>query len=188
VEFSATESAHPSEARVVFLPTKPEALVIHSGACVQVARYQLTVFTVLIGLLDIFALFICVGQADKMRQRSVLRQGGADVIGKITQLGRAGKGAEFVRYTFIANGGIVSGGSAVPPKLMHGLRESNSLRIRYLPSDPVINHPAAWEWSLAEETGSIFVSISLGAILLVIFLMLNWALFNTLYQLYRRRH
>ena len=142
----------------------------------QVSRYQLTVTAIITVLLDISVLWICVGQGDNMRQRSALRQDSAEVTGKFTHLGRAG-----VRYTFIAYGGTFSGSSAVPPRLMRGLEESSSIGIRYLPSNPAINHPAAWEWSFTEGTSSIFDSVFLGAMYLMILLMLNWAFYKTVY-------
>ncbi len=51
-------------------------------------------------------------------------------------------------YKFTANGRSFSGTAGVPDRLLKSLRKSNSLTVRYLPSNPDINHPAAWEWSL----------------------------------------
>jgi hypothetical protein len=100
----------------------------------------------------------------RMQQRSALRQDGVEVQGEITFLKRVGKGGNIVRYNFAASGGTFSDKAEVPPELMRSLRESNSLTIRYLPSDPAINHPAAWEWSPSSEWPVIFILIGLLAV------------------------
>ncbi len=110
--------------------------------------YLLKVVTLGIGLLVALVLWMSIGAVHQMRQRSALRQGGVEAMGEITQLGRAGKGGYMAHYTFAANGRTFSGNAEVPDELMQSLGESNSLPVRYLPSDPGINHPAAWEWSL----------------------------------------
>jgi hypothetical protein len=92
-----------------------------------------------------------------MRQRSVLRTEGIEVHAEITSLKRAGRGPDIVNYTFIANGQSVPGSAEVPSEFMRSLRESNSLRVRYLPSNSGVNHPAEWEWSLASEWLLIFM-------------------------------
>jgi len=92
-----------------------------------------------------------------MQQRSALRQDGAEVQTEITFLGRVGRGSDIVRYTFSANSENISANAKVPPESMRGLRESKLITVRYLPSNPAINHPAAWEWSLLSNWPAIFV-------------------------------
>jgi hypothetical protein len=78
---------------------------------------------------------------------NALRQGGADSTGRVTRTWRpAGKfSGWYVRYTFAVDGIVLSGESTLPQETWHGLRPGDSLRILYLPSDPNINRPAAWE-------------------------------------------
>jgi hypothetical protein len=114
-------------------------------------------FVFLIGVTVIGCLWYCKHVVVQMQQRSALRQDGIEVLGEITSLKRAGRGPDVVKYTFTANDGIVSGMANVPPALMRDLAESTVINIRYLPSTPAINHPAAWEWSLSSEWLAIFM-------------------------------
>jgi hypothetical protein len=50
-----------------------------------------------------------------------------------------------VTYAFTANGVRMEGESPVPTKLWAGIRKAGFLPVRYLPSNPAINHPAAWD-------------------------------------------
>jgi hypothetical protein len=140
------------------------------------ARYGEIVLALMLGLTVILSLWLCKNVVQQMRLRSALRHGGAEVLAEITYLDRPGRGGDIVRYTFTANGEIASGEAGVPLQLVKSLRESNSLTVRYLPSDPAINHPAAWEWS--------FLSNSVGIIFLMILVSI-FGLFRII--LYRRR-
>lgn len=102
--------------------------------------------------------------ARQVWQRSALRTQGIEAQAEITSLKRAGRGPDVATYTFIVNGQNILGLAEVPPELMHSLRETNSLAVRYLPSNPTINHPARWEWSLSSEW---FLMVMLTGLLLV---------------------
>jgi hypothetical protein len=88
---------------------------------------------------------------NQVQQRSLLREEGVEAQAEITSLKRAGRGPWVVKYTFAANDQNISGMADVPPESKGGLSGSSFLAIRYLPSNPAINHPAAWEWSLSSE-------------------------------------
>lgn len=115
------------------------------------SSYLPIVFALLIGITVITGLLYGKHVVHQMWQRSALRQGGVETQGEITSLKRAGRGPEVVKYTFTANGEIVSGMTEVPFELVQNLEESKFLAIRYLPSNSAINHPTAWEWSLFSE-------------------------------------
>lgn len=142
-------NAHPSQE----IPDIPSELAGPLPRKIRLSpnlTYQQIVFTVGMGLFAILVLWMCIGAVHQMRQRTALRQRGAEVIGEMTHLGRAGKAGYMVHYTFAANGRTFSGNAEVPDELMHSLGDSNSLTVRYLPSDPRINQPAAWEWSFLQ--------------------------------------
>lgn len=47
----------------------------------------------------------------------------------------------------------------MPGSLFRSLRESDHIFIRFLPADPTMNHPEAWDWPiLLDPLGSIFLS------------------------------
>jgi hypothetical protein len=115
----------------------------------------------LIGITVIAGLWYGKHVVIQMQQRSALRHDGVEVQGEITFLKRVGRGGNIIRYTFTANGGTISDKAEVPPQLMRDLEGSTITTIRYLPSNPAINHPAAWEWSLSSEWPLIFVLIGL---------------------------
>jgi len=71
--------------------------------------------------------------------RIELRRYGSEVIGKVAKLGRAR-----VFYSFNINGRSFTGNASLQGRV---LLDSDPLAIRYLPSNPVVNHPAAWEES-----------------------------------------
>jgi hypothetical protein len=120
-------------------------------------QFTLIVCVLVIGLTVVVGGWFCKYVVHQMEQRSDLRQNGAEVQGEITFLKRVGRGSDVVRYTFNQNGETVSGNAQVPPELMQKLRESNFIAVKYLPSNPAINHPAAWEWSLLSNWPAIFV-------------------------------
>ena len=74
-----------------------------------------------------------------------LRRDGSETVGEITRLWHPGRHGFRISYTFTANQSSFSGKADVPQKLRNSLREFGSLPIRYLPANPAINHPAAWE-------------------------------------------
>jgi hypothetical protein len=121
----------------------------------------------LIGALTLGGFLYCMHVARQMHQKSALRQDGVEVQGAITSLKRADRGPDVVQYTFTANGQNISGQADVPPELMQNLENSSSLAVRYLPSNPAINHPAAWEWSLSSEWLLIFMLLGILAVCIV---------------------
>jgi hypothetical protein len=65
-----------------------------------------------------------------------------------------------VAYVFSAGGARVHGECEVPLRVWAGLRTGADLAVRYLPSDPAVNHPGAWE----EDTTPMWVAIGLPAL------------------------
>ena len=86
------------------------------------------------------------GSIKQAHQRAVLRSDGREVVGDVTGL-PTGRGTEYVRYSFTFKGRDFSGEARMPSHLGFVLHEQDKIIIRFLPSDPAINHPYGWEWS-----------------------------------------
>ena len=99
-------------------------------------------------------------EADQFNQK--LRAQGREATAKIVRLWRTqGKGAtDMVTYLFWAGGARVQGDCEVPLHFWAGLHKGADLSVRFLPSDPAVNHPAAWE----EDTTPIWVAVGLPAL------------------------
>jgi hypothetical protein len=78
--------------------------------------------------------------------RAALRGDRSVTVGEITRT-RKMKNSEIVYYTFSVSGRSYTGEAELPWELRDDVERSNSLTVRYLPADPDVNHPAAWEWS-----------------------------------------
>jgi hypothetical protein len=90
----------------------------------------------------------------QLLRREALRRDGRESMGKITKFGKFGRSSEWwVDYVFVVDGQSIRNEVTVPPSFVDALRHADSLRIRYLPSDPGNNHPAEWEWTLITELG-----------------------------------
>jgi hypothetical protein len=81
------------------------------------------------------------------QDRAALRGDNRETVAEITRT-RKGKTTDVVYYAFTVDGRSFVGQAEVPTDLRHDLRSSRFLPIRFLPTDPDVNHPAAWEWSL----------------------------------------
>ena len=47
----------------------------------------------------------------------------------------------------------------MPDDLVGTIRQPDRILVRFLPADPAINHPDAWEWSLLFNAKAIYVSV-----------------------------
>jgi hypothetical protein len=111
-----------------------------------------------------------------MRNREALRQAGSQVIGNNEVIGTidqltSHRSSHHVQYTFIAgNAAVYTGEAQVPDNMFAGLEVNGPLSIRYLPANPTVNHPAAWEesdlsiWAILFSP-SIFVGAGLFSLL-----------------------
>jgi len=100
------------------------------------------IFAVTAGL---WAVINTVQQAD---HRAALRSNSSIAVGRGTSI-RRGKNMVVVFYTFNVNGRLYAGKADAPWQLEDKVERSfNTLPVRYVPANPDVNHPAAWEWSL----------------------------------------
>jgi hypothetical protein len=86
------------------------------------------------------------GSIKQAHQRAVLRSDGREVVGEVTGL-PTGRGTEYVKYSFTFKGKSFWGEARIPNHAGIVLHEQDKIIIRFLPSDPAINHPYGWEWS-----------------------------------------
>ena len=102
-------------------------------------------------LMAAIPVYILIQNQDRERAARVeaLRVQGREANGEIVRLWHTGGKSHTpkVGYAFTANGVRLSGESSVPDALWAGIQKAGFLPVRYLPSNPAINHPAAWEES-----------------------------------------
>jgi len=119
-----------------------------------------------------FAIVVWYGvdTVQQMRHRDALRHDGSETTGEVTRLWSSGHGAyRKVSYTFIVNGTVYRGEAQVPKDRWASLQNAGSLSVRYVPANPTINHPGAWEWSALQRLDLIIagsLSAAFGAFLL----------------------
>jgi hypothetical protein len=77
-------------------------------------------------------------------QNARLHSDGKLADGEISQLTKEKSGGQ-VAYAFTANGVRMMGHAAVPSNFWPKVQKAGFIPIRYLPSDPNMNHPADWD-------------------------------------------
>lgn len=107
-------------------------------------------------------------------QNTLLRTEGRETSAEIVRLWRtSGKSPEDrVRYAFSADHAWIHGECAVPSRYWQGLQKAGFLPVRYLPSNPAMNHPAAWE----NSTVPIWMMAAFPAIPIALSIFLFWTL------------
>jgi hypothetical protein len=95
--------------------------------------------------------------------QSALKQQGVQAEGWVTEKQTQGT-STYVRYTFVVDGTSHTGRSKVPVGISDELHVSDALPIRYLPSSPDRNHPAAWE----DSPNSSLWLLSISAVLVLL--------------------
>ena len=85
-------------------------------------------------------------QMQRQSRTDTLHRDGREATAEINKLWHTGRSdTPMVGYSFGADGVWMHGESEVPKKLWPGLQRAGSIPVRYLPSNPAINHPAAWD-------------------------------------------
>jgi len=100
----------------------------------------------LLGSIPLFLMLRNDNQRDTARAEA-LRTQGREVTGEIVRLWHNSNKSHtpMLTYAFTANGVRMRGDSSVPGEFWDKIRKAGFLPIRYLPSDPNVNHPVAWE-------------------------------------------
>lgn len=111
--------------------------------------WMATAAAVMLALTAALALWFALDGVQQTRQRTALRQNGREAAGEITRVWSAGRSLKTkVAYSFVVNGVPFAGEARVPNQLVPSLYASNAIPIQYLPENPAINHPTAWEWTM----------------------------------------
>ncbi len=97
------------------------------------------------------ALWLMIDVPRQILRRGALRRNGLDTIAKIEKLTYARGAQLWVEYEFVVQGRSIRNEVKVPESFRETLSHADSLRIRYLPSDPGNNHPSEWEWTILSE-------------------------------------
>src|SRR5579872_21212 len=85
-------------------------------------------------------------QLQKQSRTEALHRDGRESIAEINRLWNSGRSdVPMVEYSFSANGVWMRGESSVPKKVWPSLQKAGTIPVRYLPSNPAINHPSAWD-------------------------------------------
>jgi len=78
----------------------------------------------------------------KAQQRSELQRSGNETIGRVTRVS-----THLVDYTFSADGRTYEGEADLPESEQDRVQAGSDITVRYLPENPSISHPSAWEWT-----------------------------------------
>lgn len=84
-----------------------------------------------------------------VQQREVLRLNGRELVAEITELPSSRSGT-YVQYAFRVGRVWYSGEARLPDGPLK-VAVGQPILIRFLPTNPAINHPAAWEWTLGSD-------------------------------------
>jgi hypothetical protein len=98
--------------------------------------------------------------------RTALRQESNEVIGRVDKKTRS----EFY-YSFLVNGSTFTGRASIQ---LQTFQVSDRLPILYVPSNPSLNHPLAWEEPTAVIWFPFFGPVVLIVIALVVYLSMRW--------------
>jgi hypothetical protein len=113
----------------------------------------------------VFGLWLSVSTFTQIQHRTALRRDGRVVVAKATtRMARGRTSVLYVRYTFVVDGAAYSAEKIVPDNLFVSVRNSDHFLVRYLPTNPAVNYPDDWEWSLPLNVGSVVFMISILAI------------------------
>jgi len=107
------------------------------------ARYLLLVVLLFFIGGGIALAWMCDQDFQEFQNRAALRRVGRVVVGTVTHPTRG-----FTNYRFSVAGNSYQGKareSLFPSEFSH---PSNSILVRFLPSNPAINHPDSWEWTV----------------------------------------
>jgi hypothetical protein len=93
----------------------------------------------------------------QMQHKVALRLGGSEAVAEVTKLGVERPSARtVVRYSFNVQGETFTGNAIVPSQLYPSVAQSDTIPIRYLPTQPMVNHPSAWAWTALLDLESFY--------------------------------
>ncbi len=107
----------------------------------------------------------------QVRRQALLTQQGVTTQATITRLWRRNdkERQPMVTYRFEHSGRIYAASTSVSPKTWEQMREGSPLSVRYVPSDPDINHPEDWPASRIPAWLPMVVALCLAALGVFVF-------------------
>jgi hypothetical protein len=85
---------------------------------------------------------------NELRHRAALRIHGQEAIAEITAF-HVGRGGESTMdYVFAVQGKAHRSHARMPSSSGRSFHEADHIAVLYLPTNPTVNHPKAWEWSI----------------------------------------
>ncbi|HEU5351052.1 MAG TPA: DUF3592 domain-containing protein [Terracidiphilus sp.] len=111
----------------------------------------------------VFAISFSSEAIQQTRQRAILHGAGRDVVGEVTGFSVGRWAPTVVKYQFSFNGKTYFGSAKEPRTTGTGiaLKKSDQILVRFLPSNPSINHPETWEWSVLMGLDSLALQVFL---------------------------
>jgi hypothetical protein len=96
----------------------------------------------------VFPVWVGIVHSIQVTRTAALRREGLDTTGEATRLWSSGSDRSktpMMSYAFTIDGAAYTGECSVPDAIRAEFRQGRRLPIRYLASNPAINHPAAWD-------------------------------------------
>ncbi len=90
------------------------------------------------------------GRTRQVLKREAWRETGVEAEGVVTRHWRTGgkEDTPKIAYEFEHDGRTEKGDAAAPLRIWRTLQVGSQIRVRYVPSNPQINHPADWQWDV----------------------------------------
>ena len=88
----------------------------------------------------------CYDLSIQMPEREALRKEGRTITGTVNRILSTRRTGEYVEYSFLIFGKTYIGKAHLADG-KGDIEGNGTILIKYLPYDPNVNHPAAWEWS-----------------------------------------
>ena len=132
----------------------------------KIGTQSAIVLTVLLAIAVPLFLWAGVNAVHMTQIRAALRRDSREAIGNVDRRTRS----EFY-YSFALNGRTFTGRSSIQ---LSDLQVSDPLPILYLPSNPSINHPSAWEEPILLVWIPFFAPVALLLISLVVYISMHW--------------
>lgn len=154
METRFTSCTLPAAPRELIGPPPRKVHLYRNGTKLGIIAASFLVFFV------ISSAWFCADAVRQIEHKTALQHDGREVIGEITEPRLGNRTSEpSVTYAFTVRGTAYSGRAQMPQNLAGSLRESDHILVRFLPSDPKINHPDAWAWSPILNLESVAVQI-----------------------------
>jgi len=151
----------------------PEELVVRDKRKISLSGNDAW-FGFIVGILGLILGLYAIGRycydlSIQIPEREALRKEGRTITGTVSRISSTRRTGEYVEYSFLILGKTYIGKAHIADG-NDDVERNKSIQIRYLPSDPNVNHPAAWEWSAVTGLNVVVFAVifaSIGAFALI---------------------